>query len=166
MSAWKAVDRSKNWWNTPKGLKSSNDNWWDHTSDLPISQGVSLGSASWLRTVIDRTTLENCGILPLKDKDIRTAAFRDWAKGRLIVTSCFKWRVKEEGNQVNLEKHHQGILQPARIAPPYLYYIAPFKGIGYWWKGWMENKLKRQSHFWLCLWSLIIGNQGSYLKLT
>ena len=61
MSARKTVDRSKNWWNISKGLKISNDNWWDHTSNLPISQGVPLGSAYWLRTVIDRTTPKIAG---------------------------------------------------------------------------------------------------------
>jgi hypothetical protein len=47
-------------------------------------------------------------ILSLKDKGIRTVAFRDWAKGGLIVTTCFQWRSKEEGNQVNLKKIIRG----------------------------------------------------------
>ena len=102
MSARKTVDRSKNWWNILKGLKIFNDNWWGHAYDLPFFQGVPLGLAYWLRTVIDRTTPENRRILPWGTRGTGYVPRGDKAQGGLIVSTCFKKRNQREDNHINL----------------------------------------------------------------
>ena len=111
------VGPAKNRQTVSQGSKSSNDNWWDHPSDLPFSIKSSHRTASQLRTVIDRIPSENGGIPPWEDQVSICTSWRNGGQENMIVDTWLKIGIREENIQVELGRLLCGTLLSLAMSP-------------------------------------------------